>query len=153
LSRILHQGLYRNMLRLDSEFRYSDRSSSAFAIEKRSPFLDYRLVEFSFALPANLKIKNGWTKWTLRQSMQGILPEQIRLQRIKLGFPCPIGTWLLLNKKNIKTLFCEGNRLSSQFINTKIVVDNFDELINYEYSARELWRYINIEMWLQVFFG
>ena len=55
-------------------------------------------------------------------------------------------------KENIKKLFGTGNVLSSQYIKVKDVKDNFDELISYEYSARELWRYINLELWLQIFF-
>lgn len=151
-SKCLQQRLYRDLLTLSPYIRYSERGSAAFSIETRSPFLDYRLVEYAFTLPANLKINNGWTKWILRESMLGILPEQIRLRKEKLGFPSPLRTWLLLNKENINKLFGTGNVLSSQYIKVKDVKDNFDELISYEYSARELWRYINLELWLQIFF-
>jgi asparagine synthase (glutamine-hydrolysing) len=148
----LHQSLYRSMSRLARRLRFTDRSSAAFSIETRTPLLDYRLVEYSFNLPTGLKIRDGWTKWILRQSMQDILPEQVRLRKEKLGFPTPLRTWLLLNKGRIKELFCSGNVLSSQFINAKLIEDNLDELLRNDNSAQELWRYINLELWLQVFF-
>jgi asparagine synthase (glutamine-hydrolysing) len=50
--------------------KYADRNSMAFSIETRLPFLDYRLVEFALSVPAEFKIKNGWTKNITRQGMR-----------------------------------------------------------------------------------
>jgi asparagine synthase (glutamine-hydrolysing) len=125
----------------------------AFSVEARVPFLDYRLVEYLFSLPASLKIRDGWTKWILRQAMQGILPEEIRLRKDKLGFPTPQGTWLQQNKKGIRALFSSGNLLSDEYINTDFIINNLDNLLSNEGTVQEVWQYINLELWLQVFFG
>ncbi len=74
--------------------RYEDRNSMAHSIETRLPFLDYRLVEFLVNSPEHLKLRDGWTKWILRQAMRGILPEKIRLRRRKLGFDAPEKQWI-----------------------------------------------------------
>ncbi|MBK6586666.1 MAG: hypothetical protein IPG26_07605 [Coprothermobacter sp.] len=57
--------------------RYEDRNSMANSIEVRNPFLDHRLVNFCLSLPENYKIRNGWSKFILRESMKE-LPNEIR---------------------------------------------------------------------------
>jgi asparagine synthase (glutamine-hydrolysing) len=64
---------------LPSLLRFEDKNSMAFSIEARLPFLDYRLVEIAIALAPRLKIRDGWTKWILRQAMNDVLPPQHRL--------------------------------------------------------------------------
>jgi asparagine synthase (glutamine-hydrolysing) len=45
-------------------------------------------------LPLTLKIRNGWTKFILREAMKGIIPETIRRRRGKLAFDTPQDIWL-----------------------------------------------------------
>lgn len=47
--------------------RFNDRVSMMYSTELREPFLDYRLVEFAFSLPLDFKIKDGVTKFMLRE--------------------------------------------------------------------------------------
>ena len=67
--------------------RNFDRLSMAHGVEVRSPMMDWRLVTYSFALPANQKIGSGYTKRILRDAMKGILPDLIRKRTKKMGFP------------------------------------------------------------------
>ena len=69
--------------------RYADRNSMAFSVETRLPFLDYRLVEFALSVPSEYKIKEGWTKNIIREGMKGIIPEDVRKRKNKLGFEVP----------------------------------------------------------------
>jgi len=57
-------------------------------------FLDADLATFIFSLPADFKIRHGWTKWLLRKSMSGILPEGIAWRRDKTGFETPQKSWM-----------------------------------------------------------
>jgi asparagine synthase (glutamine-hydrolysing) len=82
-----HYGL-RNLL------RFSDRNSMAFSREVRLPFLSHGLVEFVFTLPDKYKLQAGWTKRILRQAMNGIVPEAVRLRVDKLGFQPPQEEWM-----------------------------------------------------------
>jgi len=66
--------------------RYEDRNSMGHAVESRLPFMDYRLVELALALPARLKVANGFGKWALRRATAGVVPDDIRLCRKKRGF-------------------------------------------------------------------
>jgi len=54
-----------------------DRMSMAVSLEARVPFLDYRLVELVGRMPAELRLRNGQTKYILKRAMRGILPEKI----------------------------------------------------------------------------
>lgn len=74
--------------------RYEDRNSMAFGVESRVPFLDHPLVEFLGALPADMKLEGGWTKWILREALTGMLPEKVRARKSKLGFSSPETKWL-----------------------------------------------------------
>ena len=74
--------------------RYEDRNSMCFSIESRIPFLESELVNFILSLPANYRIRKGFTKAILRDALKGIIPEDIRLRRDKLGFPAPELQWL-----------------------------------------------------------
>ena len=79
---------------LDELLRYADRNSMAHAVEVRLPFLNHHLVEFLFTLPAELKIKEGWTKWLLRKSMEKFLPKEIVWRKDKIGFEPPQKQWM-----------------------------------------------------------
>jgi asparagine synthase (glutamine-hydrolysing) len=80
--------------------RHEDRNSMAHSVETRHPFLDYRLVEFGVNCPSDFKLRDGWSKWILRNSMKGVLPEKVRLRRTKLGFDAPDAAWVRLGLQN-----------------------------------------------------
>lgn len=90
LDGILHDYLTRS--RLPALLHWEDRNSMAFGREARVPFLDYRLVEFTFSLPDEHKLRDGWDKAVLRQS--GLLPDAIARRRDKMGFVTPQSAWL-----------------------------------------------------------
>ncbi|MBC7845882.1 MAG: asparagine synthase (glutamine-hydrolyzing) [Flavobacterium sp.] len=60
---------YRDLFytKIPRALRFNDRISMAFSTELREPFLDYRLVELAFSLPLDFKIRNGQTKYMLRE--------------------------------------------------------------------------------------
>ena len=62
-------------------------------VEARLLFMDYRLVELALALPARLKIANGFGKWAIRDVTQEVVPDFIRLNRKKRGFDVT-QTWI-----------------------------------------------------------
>jgi glycosyltransferase involved in cell wall biosynthesis len=74
--------------------RQVDRNSMAFSIEARLPFLDYRLVEFTFSLPTRQKFEHGLSKQVYRRALDGILPDTIRDRLKKLGFATAEEDWL-----------------------------------------------------------
>lgn len=66
-----------------------DRVAMANSLEIRLPFLDYRVIDFAFRLPAKWKIKGLNEKYILKHSAVGLVPEDIR-NRVKQPYRSPI---------------------------------------------------------------
>jgi asparagine synthase (glutamine-hydrolysing) len=79
---------------LPTILRNFDRISMAHGIEVRMPFMDWRLVTYTMALPGASKSSNGYTKMIARRAMASQMPESIRMGRRKVGFNSPMPEWL-----------------------------------------------------------
>lgn len=113
-----------------------DRATMHNALEGREPFLDHRLVNFALSLPDAYKIKNGQTKYLLRQVLYKYVPKQL-IDRPKQGFAIPITQWLhtilrqpLQALTHDQTFFADTqlqqptvSRLINQFLNKKQYVN------------------------------
>jgi len=80
--------------RLEELLRNADRNSMAHGIEVRLPFLDHQLVQFIFSLPVEYKMHNGFSKYLLRTTMDGLLPQNIVWRKDKVGFEPPQQQWM-----------------------------------------------------------
>jgi len=105
---------------------YGDAISMAHSIEARHPFLDYRLVEWLFAAPTDIKLRDGETKWVLREYLRAQGQREIGNRRDKKGYPTPAGAWLaseegrhlesaVMRSGNPLHEWCEPARLANLF--------------------------------------
>lgn len=69
-----------------------DRASMAYGVEVRSPFLDYRIIEFARTLPVSYRFQKGKRKKILRDILDEYIPKEI-FDVPKKGFSIPIGDW------------------------------------------------------------
>lgn len=129
-----------------------DQMSMATSVESRVPFLDHKLVEFTCSLPERLKLRGGTTKYILRESMKGILPETI-LSRSKMGFPVPIAAWFRGAYRSVVDEYVLGERAMSRGLFNR---DFVRELVNRHQTGAEnhderLWALVNFEIWQRQF--
>jgi asparagine synthase (glutamine-hydrolysing) len=134
--------------------RHEDRNSMAHSIETRLPFLDYKLVEFAVRCAPALKLKNGWTKWMLREATKGTLPDQVRLRKSKLGFDTPESDWLRIGLKNGHGELCQSPNLRlGTYISASSTARECNRFMNRERGAlppEMLFRALSLEMWARV---
>ena len=129
-----------------------DQMSMAASLESRVPFLDHKLVEFTSSLPERLKLHRWTTKYVLRQSMKGVLPEQI-LTRPKMGFPVPIGAWFrgayghVLDEYVLSSRAMERGIFNADTVRT-LVGQHRGGVANH---SERLWSLVNLEMWFRRF--
>jgi asparagine synthase (glutamine-hydrolysing) len=137
---------------LPTILRNFDRLSMAHGIEVRMPFMDWRLVTYTMALPDASKSADGYSKLIARRAMANHMPESIRMGRRKIGFGSPMPQWLngplsgwtaaLLDKK--VPAFAE-------LVNEVALRETVDRLTaskTWDWSsAQRIWPYLNMK-WL-----
>lgn len=128
--------------------RYADRNSMAFSVETRLPFLDYRLAEFAMSVPSEYKIRNGWTKNLIREGMKGIIPEDIRKRKNKLGFEVPQSRLMQAVLPQLLVKIEKGTVLEKYF--------NMSWLLNTlkgnDINNLVVWKALCLDMWFREFF-
>lgn len=78
-----------------------DRASSHAGVEARYPFWDKRLVEFCLSLRPDEKIRNGWTRYTFRNAMEGVLPPSIQWRRDKFDFTSALASAMCRHNREL----------------------------------------------------
>lgn len=112
-----------------------DRASMANALEVRSPFLDYRFIDFSQKIPTSWKQDSMKTKKLMREIIKDILPKEI-VNRGKQGFTPPLKEWLIKSDytKNLKIAMENLKPIDTEiydFFNQKALKEDNDLYINY----------------------
>ncbi|WP_342740128.1 asparagine synthase (glutamine-hydrolyzing) [Bradyrhizobium sp. B117] len=135
---------------LPALLRYEDRNSMAFSVESRVPFLDHRLVEFAFALPAHIKFRGGYTKRILRDAMQGLLPDPVRMRARKMGFATPEMRWQMGVLKPLILDAINSDKMA-EFLDREAALaarDRIEEGQRFDFLP---WRWLNLYLWRSQF--
>lgn len=130
---------------------YGDAVSMAHGIESRLPFMDYRLVEWAFKRSSAIKIREGQTKWVLREYLRRRNQQRIAARTDKQGYPTPVEKWLR----------DDGGRLANDLLLTpkaRILEfcdpESIRRLVSLNLRMRpgsgpQLYRLVSTELWLR----
>jgi len=129
-----------------------DRASMAYSVEVRSPFLDYRIIEFARTLPVSYRYLPGRKKRILKDILKEYIPEEV-FNQPKRGFAVPIGQWI---RKELREEF-ESN-LSDDFLNQvpNLNVPKFKKMFKDHLDGKGdyfsyVWRVYVLSKWYQEF--
>lgn len=127
-----------------------DRAAMAVSLETRVPFLDHRVFEHAWRLPLSIKLKQGTSKWCLRQILYKYVPQSL-IERPKMGFSVPLDAWLRGPLQTwAESLLAEERLVQEGFFNAKLVRTMWQEHLsgkrNWQY---QLWSILMFQAWYE----
>lgn len=127
-----------------------DRASMAVSLEVRSPLLDYRVAEFAWRVPFNMKIKNGDGKYLLKELLYKYVPREI-VERPKMGFDVPIDEWLRGSLKDWAENLIDEKRLKNEgFFNPAPITKKWlEHQSGKRNNQQSLWTILMFQAWLE----
>jgi asparagine synthase (glutamine-hydrolysing) len=143
---LLHTSIPQQLVR-------ADKSSMAFSVECRFPFLDYRLVEYAINLFYDYKTKNGLTKYVLREALKDLLPTEVYERKDKIGFAIPNNSFNSIKiKEYIYSLLDNIKDEDFQFINKQKFIDQYFSNSDENILDWKFWKTISVLLWQNAFF-
>ncbi len=147
-----------------------DMTTMATSVEARVPFVDHRLVEFAFTIPAKYKLKwvgeqsedydymvseeisevHDIPKYILKKSLEPILSDNI-LYRKKMGFPVPLNSWFGgdFNRHAREFIMRDNDTLKSLFnFNELDRLLSDGELVDNHSLALKVWMTMNVALFV-----
>lgn len=126
-----------------------DRASMGVSLEARVPFLDHRVIEYAWSLPLSFKLREGQTKWILRQVLYKYVPAQM-MERPKKGFSIPIDSWLRGPLKEWAENLLDEDRLKKEgFFHPLAIREKWEEHLSGKRNCSEhLWSVLMFQAWL-----
>lgn len=137
--------------------RAQDRHGARWNVEHFNPFLDYRLAEFMFRVPAQFKVQDGVTKILLREAMKDIVPDSTRSRVKKTGWNAPAHLWFSGEITEILIDLIHSQRFRQRGIYNisalETVILEHNEIVTHKIEKENhmmlLWQLVNLELWFQ----
>lgn len=127
-----------------------DLNAMYYSIENRSPFLDRNLFEFCFSIPPRHLVRDGRAKSVLRDAIQGLVPDSVRLNRRKVGFNVPIFDYLDVKDPAVRAYLLDDSPIFEH-----VRKDRIAELITRSdlpnSQSKFLFYFLNAKMFLEEF--
>lgn len=130
----------------------NDRATMANSLECRVPFLNHHLVQFAANIPSELKLKGLTSKYILKKSARGLIPEDIS-NREKKGFGIPLTKWIKGELKEfILDVFNSSKIKKEGVFNTEYI----QRLLNEHFEGRKdnrktIYTLLNFQLWYDTY--
>jgi asparagine synthase (glutamine-hydrolysing) len=127
-----------------------DRASMRFGLETRVPLLDNTIVEFALNLESDLKVKNGISKYLLKEVLYEYVPARF-FERPKWGFGIPLEKWF-----NKELSFLYEKYFSSETIKKHGIINHnyfldlkskYEHTLSPQYKGK-VWSILVLHWWL-----
>ncbi|MEQ1779392.1 MAG: asparagine synthase (glutamine-hydrolyzing) [Nitrosomonas sp.] len=127
-----------------------DRAAMANSLETRVPLLDHRVVEMAWSLPMAMKVRDGKSKWILRQVLYQYVPKNL-IERPKAGFAIPLGDWLRGPLRDWVEALLDETRLQQEgFFNVEYIRTKWQaHLEERRNHSTFLWNILMFQVWLE----
>ncbi|WP_324171523.1 asparagine synthase (glutamine-hydrolyzing) [Sulfurimonas sp.] len=128
---------------------FTDRLSMAHSLEVRSPFLDYRIVEFAAQIPSSLKIKDTVNKYILKKSASKYLDDEI-INRPKEGFVLPVYQWIEEEYfDEVYTTILHSNMIDDFEFNKIYIKNLLDTFKIQKKQHAKIWNLYTLAVWYE----
>jgi asparagine synthase (glutamine-hydrolysing) len=134
----------------------ANRASAAYGVEPRYPFFDSDFVEFCVGIPANQKLRDGWTRSILRRAMSVVLPAEVCWRRSKsdlsLNFARSMSTY---GQQTIERMLARDDTPVWEFADIEVVRGSYRGLQRFSGTRDALlvWKAITLGVWLERVLG
>jgi asparagine synthase (glutamine-hydrolysing) len=149
----LNQELYTSFTQrpLPTVLRIVDRASMAYSLEVRSPFMDYRIVQYAFSLPDRDKVSRR-TKEILRHAAVKWVPDEVINRKEKMPFSLAEREWFNspVVGNYLADIFHSSDAMNSNLFDGKVLVRDLDGFIKQgfgRYDTNRVWMALNLYLW------
>jgi asparagine synthase (glutamine-hydrolysing) len=131
-----------------------DRMGMAVGVEARTPMLDYRMMEFAFSMPGNLKLRDGVTKYLFKKAVAPMIGDDLAYRK-KQMFTVPIGEWLKDKlAAQARSVLLGNDSLVGELFDRSVIAGYLTaHTSGVENRTREIRALMALEMWHRAFFG
>jgi asparagine synthase (glutamine-hydrolysing) len=126
-----------------------DRASMKYSLECRTPFLDYRLVEFALNLSQDLKMNRQQLKILPTLLLKDLLPSEL-FDRPKRGFSIPLSQWLQNEWRHLIDDYLSEKKIRQHgVVNAEVVNEIKRKFFSGQtYLYNRLWNLVVLHRWL-----
>ncbi len=127
-----------------------DRASMAVSLETRAPMLDHRVAELAWRLPFTARVRDGVTKWVLREIVYRHVPRDL-VDRPKRGFSVPVGAWVRGPLREWARSLTDRRRIEQEGFFSATAVQRLHDRVERGTEPRvaQLWVVLMFQAWLE----
>ena len=130
----------------------ADQESARWGVAPAYPFFDSRLIELCLAMPPELKLRQGWTRYVMRAAMDGVIPSAVQWRAGKSDLSAGFRRGLTLGAPDlIPAVIGDDGSALAQYVELSRVRAAYDRFLlrPTDADALALWKVVTVGAWLR----